>query len=192
MYLDVLNMKVTIVGAGSVAYRKCKTLVDLGKKVTVIGENILDKFNDFGHSIDIIKANYDTSLIADSFVVIAATDDEELNKSIGEYCMENNKLVNVVDNPEYSNFLTPAFFKKGDLMISVSTSGKSPSLSVKIKNDLEKKYDDEFIEFVDLLGKLRTKIIASEKNIKKRNTILRSLVDMSLDELKSMSVKFNL
>lgn len=190
--LNITDSKITIVGAGKVAFRKCKTLIELGKSVTVVGKNILDNFYDLENNIKIIESEFDTSFIEDSSIVIAATNDKELNRSIGLYCKENNKLVNVVDDIELSNFTVPSFFKKGDLMISVSTGGKSPALSAKIKSDLEKKYDDEFIEYLDLLGRLRVKIMESEKNIQKRNNMLKRLVYLSLGELKEVSIKFNL
>jgi len=190
--LNISDSKITVVGAGKVAFRKCKSLVELGKSVTVVGKNILDNFYDLGNSVNVIEAEFNTSFIEDSSIVIAATNNKDLNRSIGLYCRDKNKLVNVVDDIELSNFTVPSFFKKGDLMISISTGGKSPALSAKIRKDLEKKYDDEFIEFLDLLGRLRVKIIESEKNIQKRNNILKRLVNLSLEELKEISVKFNL
>lgn len=57
---------------------------------------------------------------------------------IGLYCRAKNKLVNVVDNIEISNFTVPSYIKRGDLLISVSTGGKSPSLSSKIKKKLKR------------------------------------------------------
>ena len=87
--------------------------------------------------------NYDRFLpkeeyIKDSFIVVAATNNKEINKNIGIYCRSCGKLVNVVDDIKLSNYTVPSYVKRGDLLISISTGGKSPSLSSKIKKELEK------------------------------------------------------
>jgi precorrin-2 dehydrogenase/sirohydrochlorin ferrochelatase len=66
-----------------------------------------------------------------AFVVIAATDDQILNCRISEQAREKGILINTVDQPSECNFIVPSVLRRGDLLIAVSTSGKSPALAEK-------------------------------------------------------------
>lgn len=66
--------------------------------------------------------------------------------------------MNVVDNIEISNFTVPSYIKRGDLLISVSTGGKSPSLSSKIKKEIEKRYTEDYEEYLNVLGAIRKRL----------------------------------
>lgn len=133
--LKLDELDVVIIGGGEVAYRKCKNFLEFNKNVTIVSKQILNKFYDLKGNIKIIKDDYKEIYIKDASVIIAATNNRELNMEIGLYCKAKNKLVNVVDNIEISNFTVPSYIKRGDLLISVSTGGKSPSLSSKIKKE---------------------------------------------------------
>ncbi|WP_236876669.1 precorrin-2 dehydrogenase/sirohydrochlorin ferrochelatase family protein [Clostridioides difficile] len=126
--LKLDELDVVIIGGGEVAYRKCKNFLEFNKNVTIVSKQILNKFYDLKGNIKIIKDDYKEIYIKDASVIIAATNNRELNMEIGLYCRAKNKLVNVVDNIEISNFTVPSYIKRGDLLISVSTGGKSPSL----------------------------------------------------------------
>ncbi|MFN1874630.1 bifunctional precorrin-2 dehydrogenase/sirohydrochlorin ferrochelatase [Clostridioides difficile] len=136
--LKLDELDVVIIGGGEVAYRKCKNFLEFNKNVTIVSKQILNKFYDLKGNIKIIKDDYKEIYIKDASVIIAATNNRELNMEIGLYCRAKNKLVNVVDNIEISNFTVPSYIKRGDLLISVSTGGKSPSLSSKIKKKLKR------------------------------------------------------
>lgn len=66
--------------------------------------------------------------------------------------------MNVVDNIEISNFTVPSYIKRGDLLISVSTGGKSPSLSSKIKKEIEERYTEDYEEYLNVLGDIRKRL----------------------------------
>ena len=138
----------------------------------------------FKNDIELIYDTYKQDYIKDSFIVIAATNNKELNKNIGIYCKSVGKLVNVVDNITLSNYTVPSYLKRGDLLLSVSTNGKSPSLSSKIKKELEEKYDDSYEEYLNILGEIRKKVIKKYKDISQRKSILNNLVNLSLDEIR--------
>lgn len=182
--LNIGNMKITIIGGGKVAYRKVINFLDFGKKVTVVSKKFVDEFRMIENQIEIIHDKYDQKYIDDSFVVIAATNNKEINHEIGIYCNQKGKLVNVVDDKELSNFTVPSYVKRGDLLLSISTGGNSPSLSAKIKRELEEKYDESYEEYIELLGLARKKIIEENKDIKERRNKIKALIDLSIDELK--------
>nr|WP_243460914.1 bifunctional precorrin-2 dehydrogenase/sirohydrochlorin ferrochelatase [Clostridioides difficile] len=161
--LKLDELDVVIIGGGEIAYRKCKNFLEFNKNVTIVSKQILNKFYDLKGNIKIIKDDYKEIYIKDASVIIAATNNRELNMEIGLYCRAKNKLVNVVDNIEISNFTVPSYIKRGDLLISVSTGGKSPSLSSKIKKEIEEIYTEDYEEYLNVLGDIRKEVIKNTK-----------------------------
>lgn len=184
--LEIKDMKITIIGGGDVAYRKCKNFLEFGKSVRVVSPEFIDSFELIKNNVELIYDVYKEEYIKDSFIVVAATNNKEINKNIGIYCRSCGKLVNVVDDIKLSNYTVPSYVKRGDLLISISTGGKSPSLSSKIRKDLEEVYDDSYEEYVKLLGEARDNIIENTSDIKERRKKLKELVDLSFDELREI------
>ena len=182
--LKIDDMKIVIIGGGKVAYRKCMNFLAFNKKVLVVSKEFVKEFEEIKEQVEIVKGAYNEKYIKDAFVVVAATNNKEVNHQIGIYCRQYNKLVNVVDDKDLSNFTVPSFVKRGDLLLSVSTGGKSPSLSRKIRKDLEEVYDDSYEEYVELLGQAREMIIENTSDIKERRKRLKELLDLSFDELR--------
>ncbi|PBG54847.1 siroheme synthase [Clostridioides difficile] len=186
--LKLDELDVVIIGGGEVAYRKCKNFLEFNKNVTIVSKQILNKFYDLKGNIKIIKDDYKEIYIKDASVIIAATNNRELNMEIGLYCKAKNKLVNVVDNIERSNFTVPSYIKRGDLLISVSTGGKSPSLSSKIKKEIEERYTEDYEEYLNVLGDIRKKVIKKYEDKSKRKDVLNMLVTLDLEELKKFDI----
>lgn len=189
--LELDKFEVVIIGGGEVAYRKCKNFIDFNKKVKVIAPKFIKEFQGLRDKVELIEDIYKEEYIKDSFIVVAATNNKDVNKAIGEYCNLNNKLVNVVDSIELSNYTVPSYIKRGDLIISVSTSGKSPSLSRKIKEDLESQYDDSYEEYINLLGEVRRKIIAQVDDATIRRNLIKNLINLNLKELREEKNKYS-
>lgn len=184
--LEINNMQITIIGGGKVAYRKCMNFLDFDKKVRIVSKELIEDFDNIKDKIEIIEDYYDEKYIRDSFIVIAATNNKDINKEIGLYCKKHGKLVNVVDNKELCNFTVPSYVKRGDLLLSVSTGGKSPSLSSKIRKKLEKEYDETYEEYINLLGEAREYIIKNTQDLKERKEKLFNLLNMNIEELKRL------
>jgi len=186
--VNIKNKQITVIGGGKVAYRKAKNFILFGCRVKVIAPNLIEDFNNIQDKITIINDFYKKEYIKDSFIVVASTDNKDLNKEIGLYCKENNKLCNVVDDPSLSSYIVPSIVKRGNLVISISTGGKSPSLATKIKRDLEQLYNEDYIEYINLLGDIRNKVLEKYTNENEKKQILNSLVYMSLEELKHLDI----
>ena len=186
--LKLDELDVVIIGGGEIAYRKCKNFLEFNKNVTIVSKQILNKFYDLKGNIKIIKDDYKEIYIKDASVIIAATNNRELNMEIGLYCRAKNKLVNVVDNIEISNFTVPSYIKRGDLLISVSTGGKSPSLSSKIKKEIEEIYAEDYEEYLNVLGDIRKEVIKKYEDKSKRKDLLNMLITLDLEELKKFDI----
>lgn len=187
--IEMKDKNVVVFGGGRVAFRKVISLLQCEAKVTVISIDFIDEFNkllDQFSNLTLIKDSYKEEYLKDNYLVVGATNSRETNLSIREKAREFTILCNMVDNGENSDYIFPSVVRRGDLILSVSTSGKSPSFSKKIKNTLEEEYPKELEEYVDLLGILREKVIKNVKDQEEKKRILNSLAELSLEELKEM------
>ena len=161
--LDLEGKHCVVVGGGRVAERKALGLLSCSARVSVISPDLtegLHRQNSAG-SIKWIDRQYRPGDLADAFLVIAATDDEETQKEVYEEAVDKNLLLNVADVPRRCNFILPASVRRGDLTISVSTAGKSPALARKLRMELEEKFGQEYGKMVELLGSVRPEILGS-------------------------------
>lgn len=181
--LSLKDKKVTIVGGGKVAYRKARLLSEEACDLQVIAPSFIEAFDSLDCKIHKIYKHYEEGDCAGSLLVFAATNDVELNASIGRYCEKIGILCNVTDNASLSSFSTPAQLKRGDLTIAVSTGGNSPSLAAKIKEELAQTYGEEYGEQIHLLGKVRAKVLKVEQDEEKKKQILNHIARLSYPEL---------
>lgn len=184
--LNLDNMEIIIVGGGNVALRKCMNFLDFGKSVTVLAPEFDSRFLELGNKVDLINDIFKEEYIDKFDIVVAATDDKEVNEEIACICRKKSKLINVVDSRDLSDFTVSSYVKRGDLLIGISTGGKIPALSAKIRRYLEEIYDESFAEYVDLLGELREKIIKKYEDKTERKKVLKALVELDIEELKEI------
>lgn len=151
--LDLRGRKCVVVGGGKIAQRKAYSLVKAAASVYIISPDLTPRLRELARKkkISYIKSKYRKRFLKDAFVVIAATDNRTVNSKISKSASRLGKLVNVVDSPADGNFIVPASFSNKDLIISVSTSGKAPSLAKKIKQDLSKIILPRYVELLNLL-----------------------------------------
>ncbi len=182
--LNINNKRCIVVGGGSVAARKAKSLLACGAKVTVISPDLTDQLTElFAHKkIEWLSREYRKVDIADAFLVIAATDDPQVQKQVFSEAEENNILVNVADVPEKCNFILPATVRRSDFTLSVSTGGKSPALARKIRKQLDEQFGMEYAAAIDLLGALRPLVLAKGLTHQENKSIFEDLLDDNIVE----------
>src|SRR3990172_1851593 len=147
--LDIQDKKCLVIGGGNVAWRKVCSLKEAGARVTVVSPEFCPEMEREA-GIERIRQKYEEGFLSGAWVVVASTDDEEVNKKIYYDATKKSILVNVVDRPEFCSFIVPATVSRGDLSISISTSGASPALARHIRESLEKQVGNEHGEFVKL------------------------------------------
>lgn len=184
LMIDIVGKNVLIIGGGKVAFRKAKKFLEFGAVVKVIGKKIIKEFYELKENIDLIEDEYNSKYIKDTLLVVCATSSKAVNEKAAQDCKNKNILCNVADNIELSDFIVPSSVRRGDLIISVSTSGKSPLLSSKIRSELEEKYSDEYEEYIELLGKIRDCVVKNYDDEKVKKNILKETLNMSVQELR--------
>ncbi len=192
MYPVTLNLTgkfCTVVGGGSVAVRKVKSLVEQGAEVTVISPALDEELLAMQKQFVWRKSPYKDGILEGSFLVIAATDNRDVNHAVAQWCSDNQVLVNVVDSREESSFTVNAMVQRGDLLLAVSTNGVSPAVSKKIRQDLEQQYGDEYAVMLEILAEAREEALNTISDAGKRRLFLQSVADMQLPELLKSETK---
>ena len=182
VYLDIRGKRCVIVGGGKVAYRKACSLQDAGADVIVISPDVCSDM-ERRNGLTVIKKNYEDVFIDNSFLVIAATDNQEVNKKVAIDAAKRNILVNVVDCPEQCSFTVPSTINRGDLCISISTGGASPALAKNIRRKLEDIFGSEYEEYINLLTKMRALALSEITDDLKRRKILQRLAENDMLEI---------
>ena len=183
--LDIRNRKCLVVGGGSVGTRKAMTLLDCGAKVTVVSTDVAEQLLELADhgSIILIKRPYQTSDLDGKFLVIGATNNEESNRQIHADAEILGILCNIADRPEACNFILPSIVNRGDLVISISTSGKSPAFAKKLRKDLERDFGNEYAEFLKLMGAIRNILLAKKHEPEAHKHLFEQLISRGLIEL---------
>lgn len=183
--LDVKNRKCLVVGGGSVGTRKVLTLLDCGAIVTVVSLDVSEKLLELADNGSIAweKRSYLASDLDGMFLVFGTTDDEELNRQISADAEKLNMLCNIADRPEVCNFILPSIVNRGDLVISISTSGKSPAFAKKLRKQLEKQFGVEYAEFLRLMGAIREKLLSEKHEPEAHKHIFEQLINGDLVEM---------
>ena len=163
-----------MVGGGEVAYRKALGLKEVGAKVVVIAPEFYKEFL-AEEGVTLLRQKYSGECLAGASLVIAATDDKEVNQKVWEDAQRHGLLVNVVDQPGLCNFIVPSVVNRGELQISISTGGASPALAKRIRQELEDLFGPEYSELIQLLSKLRPLVISSVKEEGKRRQVFELL-----------------
>jgi precorrin-2 dehydrogenase / sirohydrochlorin ferrochelatase len=161
IYLDITSRRCIVVGGGDVAERKVRRLIECGAHVVIIGKAVTPELEVMIREgrIDQIHDDYDEVYIHDAFLVIGATDRDEVNARISADARKRGIMINIVDDPDRCDFILPSLFQQGDLSIAISTGGKSPALAKKIREDMEGIYGPEYLTLLNVLGKLRERIM---------------------------------
>ena len=149
-----------VIGGGQIAERKVRTLRDAGAKVRLVADTITPALRDLaeGGELELVERRYARGDLAGAVVVVAATDDEEVNRSVYADATEAGIPVNVVDNTALCTFIAPSIIRRGDLVVAISTGGAAPALAVRIRERLEQEFGDEYARFLELTAQLREQV----------------------------------
>lgn len=167
-----------VVGGGRVAARKVKGLLASEASVRVVSPDLgadLDALAR-GGAIKWSARSYRSDDLEGAFLVIAATDDEAVQKQVFIDAEKKRLLVNVADVPARCNFILPALLRRGDLCLAVSTGGKSPALAKVLRKELEKRFGPEYKILVDFLGELRPAVIDLPLSQLQREELFHDLI----------------
>lgn len=160
VFLNIKSKKCVVIGGGAVALRKTEALLEFGANVTAIGPEMCRELVELANKgrIRLIKRPYGPGDLDGADIAIVASSESDVNARVAREACKGKVLVNVVDNPELSDFIVPSTFRRGAIAIAISTGGKSPALARKIRMKLERDMGDEFAVLAALVGEARTEL----------------------------------
>jgi len=185
IYLDIKNRNCLVIGGGSVGARKVLTLISCGANVTVVSLDATEKLHQLSNNgeIKLKERPFQTTDLDDRFLVIGATDNQELNLKIHAEAERRGLLCNIADRPKACNFILPSIVNRGDLIVAISTSGKSPAFAKKLRKQLEAEFGDEYAEFLNLMGAIRKKLLSQDHESEAHKHLFEQLIERDLVQI---------
>ena len=182
--LDIRRRSCLVVGGGAVGTRKVRTLLDCGAAVTVVSPEVTDPIAVLAgeNRISLKQRPYQASDLDGVFLVIGATDNMALNRAIHDDAGKQGILCNIADQPDLCNFILPSVIDRGDLIIAISTSGKSPAFARRLRKQLEAQFGPEYAGFLKLMGAVRKILLEQTRNPEAHRRVFESLIDQGLLE----------
>ena len=149
-----------VIGGGAVGERKVRTLLEAGARVKVITPEATPRLQKLAEQdrIELHVRLYERGDLKGAAVVIASTDERDVNQAIYEEALDEGIPVNVVDDPPHCTFIAPSIIRRGDLMIAISTGGTNPAMAVRIRERLEKEFGPEYEAYFDLIKRLKAEV----------------------------------
>jgi siroheme synthase-like protein len=135
VFLDLKDQPVLVVGAGKVALRKTKGLLEAGARVTVVAPEADPEFESL--PVRLILRKFRASDLAGALLIFAATSDRLTNHRIGIAAKGKGVFANIADSAEECGFIVPARVQRANVHIAVSTGGENPRLSAELRKRLE-------------------------------------------------------
>ncbi len=185
IFLSLSGKKCLVVGGGQVAERKIADLLECEANVNVISPTAGDLIRLWSNqglinwqAREIIYSDLDNI-----FLAFVATNNMHTNQMVVNWCRERAIMVNAVDDPPNCDFYVPAVVRRDSLVVAISTEGKSPMFSRKLREQLEEIIGKEYGEFVDFLGEQRECIKQAVTDIKERKKIFEALADSDILDL---------
>jgi precorrin-2 dehydrogenase / sirohydrochlorin ferrochelatase len=177
MFLKLEGKPCLVVGAGNIGEPKIRGLIDTGARIRVIALQARETVHAWAQAgkITLELRAFTAADLSGTFLAVVATASPALNGSIYREAQRRGVLCNVVDEPEYCDFYYPAVVRRGDLQIAISTNGQSPSLSQKLRQQLERQFGPGYARWVAELGETRKLVLDSDLDPERKSELLHSL-----------------
>ena len=160
IFINLEGHRVLIVGGGHVALRKAERLSPYGADIFAVAPEFIPGFAGIP-GVTLLERRFEPGDIEGAALVIAATDDGELNAAVSELCRWENMLVNVVDDIEKCSFVFPSLVRRGELSVGISTGGASPSAAQYVRRGVEQLVPEGFEGILDFLSAHRAEVKAA-------------------------------
>lgn len=178
LHLQLRNRRCLIIGGGPVAERKAAGLGQAGGSVVVVSPQVVPMLQARAQAgeIEWLQASYEERHLDGVFLVFACTDDRAVNAQVLRDAQARGLLTLVADDPEAGDFVSPTVVRRGDLLLTASTQGNSPTLTAVIRERLEAEFGPEWAELTALIGDARG-LLQSRRDETSRKAAVRRVLD---------------
>jgi len=183
--LRLSGRRCLVVGGGDVGLEKVEGLLTCDAAVTLVAPEAHPELAALAGegSIRWEQRRYESSDLEGSFLVVAATDDSEVNIGVHEDAEARAMLVNVVDVPPLCNFILPAIVRSGPLAIAISTAGASPALAKRMKREIAEQFGEDYARLAVILNDARGWAKATLPTFQERRDFFESIVSGEPDPI---------
>ncbi|MDN3547912.1 TSUP family transporter [Mucilaginibacter aquaedulcis] len=186
VFLKLNNLHTVLIGGGNVGLEKLSAILNNSNeaKVTAISRDFLPEIHELAalhDGLTIVQKSFTDDDLNNAEVVIAATNDSDLNIYIRQAAHDRKLLINVADKPELCDFYLASIVQKGDLKLAISTNGKSPTIAKRLKEVLSDGLPDELDITLQQMSELRNTLNGDfTDKVKKLNSVTSVLVEPKL------------
>ena len=186
--INLENKSFVVVGSGRIAMRKLAAIRQFTDKIKIITKESIKE--DLYDGIKIERKTFDEDDLEGADFVITATGSRERDEAIVAFCKAKGIPVNAADDREECDFFLPGIVKRGELVVSVSTTGKSPAYSRYLREQIEDMLPDNIEAILDILGDLRKKLPSKVDSQQERSRIYKyvMLMLLKLDDINEVDV----
>lgn len=185
-----INIRITdrlclVIGGGPVALRKVKGLLQAGARVRVISPEVEPELQKLEESrkIEWMRRGYVEGDLWGGYLAFAVTDDHAVQALIMKEAEKSAVLLNSADDPKGSDFHVPAHFRRGKMLITISTGGGSPALAKQIREQLEEEIVPEYGAVVDFLSLVREQVVSRIDDPAAHAELFRRLLHLGIVDL---------
>lgn len=177
VFLKLRGRRCLVVGAGTVATAKVRSLLAGGADVRVVGPRATQTLQQWAREGKLVweARSFEPSDLKGMFLVVVATSFRQLNERVSQEAARWRVLCSAVDDPPHCDFYYGAVVRCGPLQIAISTSGCSPALARRLRREIAKQFGPEYGAWVEKLGEARRRLLARAMNQKRRQRLLRDL-----------------
>ena len=185
IFVNIRQKPCLVVGGGKIAARKIELLVKAGAQVQVVSPQLCNETASLKEEakIEHINREFEASDIDNKNIVIAATNDQQVNKTVSELAQAQNIPVNVVDAPDLCSFIVPSIIDRSPVQIAISTGGSSPVLARTIRTRLETCIPSAYGKLGALLESFRESVKQRFSDVDKRRKFWESVLQGPIPEL---------
>lgn len=179
--MDLNDKDVVVIGGGKVAYRRVKGLISSSANIRVISKDFIQPFKHIDYKkLNLVRREYRKGDFNNAQMVFICTDDKNTNTKCLSDARELNILCNTAESQEACDFILPSKIEKGGLVIGITTSGNSPTLSAKIKDEIEQALPNNIDEYIEGLGIIRRIVKNEIDDLDMRKKILNAMVSKDI------------
>ena len=187
IYLHLEGRRCIVVGAGKVAERKVIGLRAAGAAVCLVSPEATPSLQALAEDglVEWLREPYRSTHLDGAFLVMACTDKRQVNATVARDAKKRSMLLLVADDPKAGSFMSPIQVTRGDLVLTVSTGGQSPTLAAVLRERLEEQFGPEWDLLIELMGQAREVVKTNPDEAGRKAAVRRVLDDVEIQEMLS-------
>jgi len=160
VFLDIAGKPVIVIGGGNIAHQKVVGLLKASAELTVVSPDLNQEMASLaaGGRFRHVERDYEPGDLEGYLLAFVATDDRSVNATVAAEGKERRVWVNAVDDPPYCDFIMPGIAQQGNLIVAVSTSGTSPAMARKMREEIETFLTEDYALMLELAAEVRAEL----------------------------------